>query len=122
MQKLDVVDRLFPLLLSGEKTSTIRFNEQHINLGPMAYWCNGDSGKSVIVWVHRCTDMLLSDAAAYLNRADEWPNDVMLEGMREHYPSIEISDTVQVIEHLSPKDSLCHIEQSNQETASKNVF
>ncbi|PCJ46779.1 MAG: hypothetical protein COA74_12815 [Gammaproteobacteria bacterium] len=41
MQKLDVAKRLFPLVLTGEKTSTIRFNEQRIHAGPMTYWCDG---------------------------------------------------------------------------------
>lgn len=111
MQKLDVANRLFPLVLSGEKTSTIRFNEQRIRIGPMTYWCDGDSRKAVIVWVNRCSDMPLSDAAVYLNRVDDWPDDVMLRGMREFYPNIEMSDIVQVIEHFDPKESLKYIAQ-----------
>ncbi len=114
MQKLDVVNRLFPLLITGEKTSTIRFNEQRIHIGPMTYWCDGDSSKSVTVWVNRCTDMPLSNAAAYLNRVNEWPEDVMLKGMREFYPNIEISDIVQVIEHFNPIESLNYIDRNIQ--------
>lgn len=106
MQKLDVVGRLFPLVLAGEKTSTIRFREQQICVGPMVYWCEGNSAKTATVWVTRCSDMLLSEAAAYLGKAKEWPDDVMLEGMREHYPDIQLSDSVQVVEHETPKGSL----------------
>jgi hypothetical protein len=113
MQKLDVVNRLFPLILSGEKTSTIRFNEQRIRIGPMNYWRDGNSSKSVTVWVNLCTDMPLSDAAEYLNRVDDWPDDIMLKGMREFYPNIELSDIVQVIEHLSPEESLKYITQNS---------
>jgi hypothetical protein len=122
MQKLDVVNRLFPLLLSGEKTSTIRFNEQRIRIGPMTYWCEGDSSKSVTVWVNRCTDMPLSDVAIYLNLVDDWPDDVMLEGMREFYSNIEISDIVQVIEHYNPNESLKYIAQDRQGAETENVF
>ena len=114
MQKLNVVERLFPLLLTGEKTSTIRFNEQRIRIGQLTYWCEGDSSKSVTVWVNRCTDMPLSNAAIYLNRVDDWPDDVMLKSMREFYPGIEISDIVQVIEHFDPIESLKYIGQNKQ--------
>jgi len=111
IQKLDVVSRLFPLLLTGEKTSTIRFKEQRICPGPMTYWCDGDSSKTVTVWVHRCTDMPLVKVAEYLNRIDDWPDAIMLKGMREFYPDITMSDIVQVIEHLDPKDSLAYCAQ-----------
>ena len=105
MQKLNVVSRLFPLILSGEKTTTIRFRKRRITVGPMAYWCDGDSEKSVLVWVHRCTDMPLFEAAGFLGKTKDWPDEVMLEGMRMHYPAIELTDIVQVVEHLNPSES-----------------
>ena len=48
--------------------------------------------------VTNCTDLPLSKAAAFVGKQDEWPDEVMLAGMREHYPEIELSSTVQVIE------------------------
>lgn len=98
MQTLQVVGRLFPLILSGEKTSTIRFREPRIVPGPMRYVCDA-SGQHLIVNVLKCTDMPLASVAAYLEKTDEWPDDVMLSGMREHYPGIELCDIVQVVEH-----------------------
>jgi len=109
MQNLEVVERLFPLVVAGEKTSTIRFREQQIQVGPMVYWCEGDSEKTVTVWVKRCTDMPLYEAAAFLGKAEEWPDEVMLEGMREHYLDIQLSDIVQVVEHETPRESLLHL-------------
>ena len=109
MQKLDVVERLFPLVVTGEKTSTIRFGEQQIHAGPMVYWCEGDSTRTVTVWVNRCNDMPLSEAAEFLGKTEEWPDEVMLEGMREHYSDIQLSDIVQVVEHYSPKESLPYL-------------
>ena len=109
MQKLDVVERLFPLVIKGEKTSTIRFKEQQIHEGPLAYWCEGNSAKTVTVWVNRCTDMPLSEVAKFLEKTEEWPDEVMLEGMREHYSDIQLSDIVQVIEHDRPRESLPHV-------------
>lgn len=106
MQQLDVVARLFPLVLSGEKTSTIRWREARIAPGFMTYLCEGEPEKRAVVWVTRCTDMPLSEVAAFLDKRDEWPDDVMLEGMRAHYPEIAPSDVVQVVEHLSPDETL----------------
>ena len=105
MQTLEVVERLFPAILLGEKKSTIRWNETVIVLGPMKYVCSGNPSLTVIVNVFRCSDMALSEVAEFLGQLDNWPNPVMLEGMREHYPEIELEDIVQVIEHSPPIDN-----------------
>jgi hypothetical protein len=105
MQSLGVIPRLFPLVESGAKTSTIRWREARIEPGYMRYVCDGDPARTAIVWVTRCTDMPLSSAAAAVGRAEEWPKEVMLAGMREHYPEIEWNDSVQVVEHLTPDET-----------------
>ena len=105
MQKLDVVGRLFPQILSGEKRSTIRWREDRILPGYMTYICEGDAGKTVVVWVTRCSDMPLSEAAAFLGKESEWPDAIMVDGMREHYPEIELTDIVQIVEHLTPAET-----------------
>ncbi len=99
MQSLGVVNRLFAHILSGAKTSTIRWREAPTSLGPMRYVCEDAPDQTVVVDVVCCTDMPLQKAAAYLGMANEWPDEVMLAGMREHYPDIKLSDIVQVIEH-----------------------
>ncbi|MER9301718.1 ASCH domain-containing protein [Mesorhizobium sp. M0293] len=106
MQELGVVPRLFPLVVAGQKTSTIRWRETTIVPGYMRYVCDGDATSTAIVWVTRCTEMPLSEAAAFVGRESEWPMDVMLSGMREHYPEIEWTDIVQIVEHLTPADSM----------------
>jgi hypothetical protein len=106
MQELVVVERLFAMVLSGEKTSTIRWRETRIEPGYMIYVCKGDPSRRAKVWVTKCTDIALSQAATYLGREAEWPDATMLEGMREHYPEIELTDRVQIIEHLSPARTL----------------
>ncbi len=102
MQELRVVERLFPLVLSGRKISTIRWREAPIVPGHMTYICDSDPGKTAVVWVTRCTDMPLSEVAAFLDKTAEWPDATLLDGMREHYPDIELTAMVQVIEHLTP--------------------
>ena len=105
MQSLGVVPRLFPDIVAGRKTSTIRWREAHIQPGPMRYICDGASHRTVIVLVTKVTTTRLRDAAAYLGREREWPDAVMLEGMREHYPAIGLDDEVDIIEHLTPEQS-----------------
>lgn len=103
MQRLGVVPRLWQPLLSGEKLSTIRFNEAPVVPGPLLYVNDGDPSQTAVVTVLRVTRMKLHEAAAFLGRSDEWPPAVMLEGMREHYPAITLDDEVDVIEHTAPE-------------------
>ena len=105
MQRLGVVPRLFPLVENGEKTSTIRWRETRIAPGYLRYVCDGDPAKTAIVWVTRCRDVPLSEAAAAVGKETEWPKEVMLDGMREHYPDIQWDDLVQIVEHLTPDES-----------------
>lgn len=105
MQWLEVVPRLFPQVENGNKRSTIRWRERPIVPGYMRYVCAGDPDRTVVVWVTRITSMPLRNAAAFVGRQDEWPDQVMLAGMREHYPGIELDDEVQVIEHLTPAET-----------------
>lgn len=101
MQSLPVVARLFPAIVAGEKTHTIRWREAPIVPGPMAYLCEG-TGRRAVVEVTRVTEVALRDAAALVGMEVVWPPEVMLEGMRGHYPAITLDDVVQVIEHLPP--------------------
>lgn len=77
-QSLRVVGRLFHAIARGEKTSTIRSREVRI------------SSRSLV----RCTEVPLSDAAAVVGRADDWPHAIMLAGMGKSYPEIERWSTV----------------------------
>ena len=106
MQTLGVVPRLFPLIETGEKTSTIRWREDRIAPGYLRYVCDGDPAKTVVVWVTRCTDLPLSQAAAFVRRETEWPKEIMLARRREHAPAIRGNDMVQIVEHLTPAETL----------------
>ncbi|MEM8792559.1 MAG: ASCH domain-containing protein [Pseudomonadota bacterium] len=97
-QRLAVTGRLFPDILSGKKTSTIRWRERHIIPGRLTFFNEANHGQTVDVEAVRCTEMPLSEAASFLGRADEWPDQIMLDGMREHYPEIELSSIVQIVE------------------------
>ncbi len=77
----------------------------------MVYWCEGSSTKTATVWVHRCSDIMLSKTAGFLGKTEEWPDEVMQVGMCERYPNIQLSDIVQVLEHFNPKESLPYLTQ-----------
>ena len=102
LQQLVLVNRLVPSVLDGTKTSTIRWNEAPVTPGLLRYVGDEQPHPSVIVMVTDCTSLLLSDAAQHLGRQAEWPPSVMLAGMREHYPTIELTDTNTVVRHLTP--------------------
>ena len=85
-QSLPLVPRLFPEVMSGEKRSSIRWREGPIRPGPLTFFNKADPTRTAEVEVLRCTQMPLSEAVAFLGRAAEWPEPVMLAGMREHYP------------------------------------
>jgi hypothetical protein len=105
MQSLKIAGRLFPLVLSGEKTHTIRWREAYIRPGLMRYVCDKNPEKTAVVLVTRCRDVPLSQAAMLVGKQDIWPDAIMLSGMREHYPDIELDDVVQVVEHLTPQQT-----------------
>ncbi|MBN33994.1 MAG: hypothetical protein CMM46_04315 [Rhodospirillaceae bacterium] len=102
MQSLGVVGRLFPEILNGSKTSTTRWRELRIEPRRMTCICDDDPSSTVVVWITRRTDFPLRDAAALVDHEDDWPNHVMLAGMREHYRDITLDDTTQIVEHLPP--------------------
>ena len=102
VQTLSLAGHLFPRVLSGEKTSTIRWQEAPVTVGPLALVHDDEPSRIAVVNVRRCSEMPLSMAASFLGKAEEWPDDVMLAGMRDHYPAIELSDLVQVVEFDPP--------------------
>ncbi len=68
----------------------------------MAYVDALDASDTVVVWATHVEKMLLSDVALRLGKSEEWPDVELLEGMREHYPRIEMGSEVVVIHHLPP--------------------
>ncbi|MBN9928544.1 ASCH domain-containing protein [Pantoea agglomerans] len=106
MQQLTFVPRLIPAVRSGEKTSTIRWQEGDITMGPLRLVNQQDETDAVIVWVKQVDTLRLSEVAATLGKKEEWSDEVLLEGMREHYPEIRLSSEVQLITHLTPAETL----------------
>ena len=104
MQRLPLADQFFPVVLSGEKTNTMRWREMRIIPGPLQFFSETDRYPDCTVMVVRCTDVPLRDAADLVNMRAVWPDQKMLAAMQRHYPDITLDDLVQVIEHLPPED------------------
>lgn len=102
MQSLEIVSRLLPEVRSGKKQHTIRWRENKIIPGPMQYVNVDDRSDTLVVQVTEVKTMPLCSVARYLGRLDEWPDEVLLSGMREHYPDIRLDSQVAVIHHLAP--------------------
>ncbi|MDF0733033.1 ASCH domain-containing protein [Pseudomonas entomophila] len=102
MQSLEIVPRLLPEVRSGRKQHTIRWRERNVVPGPMLYVNSENSCDTLVVWVTQVETMPLRSVARYLNRTGEWPDPVLLEGMREHYPEINLDSEVEVIHHFTP--------------------
>ncbi|WP_295311784.1 ASCH domain-containing protein [Roseobacter sp.] len=120
MQQLEVAGRLWDDLLSGRKTNTIRWREPRVAPGPLNFVRSDDPAQQAVVVVERCSDLPLGEVAVFLGKDDVWPADVMLSGMRSHYPDITMDDTVQVIEFAPVKDA--QVQRSPATTSSEPVI
>jgi hypothetical protein len=105
MQMLELVDRRFPALLSGRKTSTIRWNEGVIKPGFLLYVsCSGK--ERAIVWVNEVNRIPLRDIGKKIGYdAHHKDENHTLELMRLHYPAITLDTEIDLIEHLSVADT-----------------
>ena len=68
MQQLTLVPRLMPAVRSGEKTSTIRWQEGDITMGPLRLVNQQDDTDAIIVWVTQFDTLRLSEVAAPLGK------------------------------------------------------
>jgi len=99
MQSLEIVPRLLPDVRNGKKQHTIRWRERRIVPGPMRYVNAQNPDDTLVVQVTEVNTMPLSAVAGYLGQEEAWPAPVLLEGMREHYPDIQLDSEVDVIHH-----------------------
>jgi len=97
-----IVPRLLPEVRAGLKLHTIRWRESEIVPGPMLYVNELNAFDTVLVVVTRTETMKLSEVAAKMGKSVEWPDHTLLQGMREHYPAIDMASDVVIIHHLPP--------------------
>ncbi len=101
MQSLEIVPRLLPEVRSGRKRHTIRWRERKIVPGLMRYVNAENASDTLVVRVTEVKTMPLFSVARYLGKSEAWPDTVLLTGMQEHSPDIQLNSEVDVIHHLA---------------------
>jgi hypothetical protein len=101
LQKLELVDRLFPALFTGEKVSTLRWREGEVAEGYLLYCASNNPKWKALVWVTGTEKKPLRAFASFCNQTP----DELLAAMRTHYPEITLEDDVLLVHHLTPYDT-----------------
>lgn len=101
IQKLELVDVLFPFLLSGEKKNTLRWNEGEIETGFLIFYATHDPKLKSLVWVTDVQYHIMQDIAHFYNMSAEQ----LYASMIKHYPKIKIDSKVAYIKFLSPQET-----------------
>lgn len=91
-----------PEVRSGNKRHTIRWREPSVHPGPLLFVSIADPHDVILVQVISVITLPLSRVAAWLDKRQQWPDSVLLAGMREHYPDITLDSQVEVIHHSAP--------------------
>lgn len=98
IQTLELADSLFPQLLAGEKTRTLRWREGDVRPGYLLYYSYDNPAWKVLVWVTGCREAPMSEMAPLYDMSPE----SLHKAMSRHYSEIEIDSPVTLVEHLTP--------------------
>ena len=98
IQRLELVDHLFPALFSGDKIATLRWGEGDIEAGYLLYHATHNEDWKVLVWVTKVERGSLRYFAPFYQQTPE----ELCQSMRIHYPLIEIDSEVALIHHFTP--------------------
>lgn len=101
LQRLELADDLFPDLMSGKKTDTLRWNEGDIELGYLEFYSAGNIGKRATVLVTGIRKGTLESFAKHYSMTA----DALVTKMKKHYPDITASDKMTLIEFMSPSET-----------------
>lgn len=102
IQKLELAKDLFPKMISGAKTNTLRWNEGIIEEGFLLFYAENNINLSATVWVNRVTTSSMKNFACKYNMSAK----ALHSSMLRHYPDIKIDSIVSFIEYLSPEKTL----------------
>lgn len=99
IQKLELADDLFPALMRGEKTNTLRWQEGPVQTGYLLFYATHNPDWRAVVWVTGVQACPMNEIAPFYTMSPEELHKAMLR----HYPDIEINSDILFIEHLSPE-------------------
>ena len=101
-QRLHLVERRWPALLSGEKVSTFRLNEGFVHKGFLVYKDCPREQWTEVVYVTRVYYAPLRQAIEIDGFDDHTPDmETALRQMRVHYPEITLDTNILLAQHMS---------------------
>lgn len=101
LQRLELADDLFPDVISGKKTDTLRWNEGDIELGYLEFYSESNIGKRATVLVTGLRKGTLESFAKHYRTTI----DLLVLSMKKHYPDIKATDKVTLVEFMSPAET-----------------
>ena len=105
-QWVHLVERRWPTLLNGEKTSTIRLNEGFIHKGFLVYKDCPKEQWAEVVYVTGVYYLPLKQALETEGFDEHTPNvETGLKQMRVHYPDITLETPILLAKHLSVSET-----------------
>ncbi len=97
MQKLVLLDNLFPALRNGEIRLTVRKGYRDIRLGNMEFHNVSDDDIHE-VYVEEVRHLQLMNIEYDIVKMDNYRSlDELVEGLRVHYPDISLDDEITVV-------------------------
>ncbi len=100
-QWLHLVERRWPALVSGEKTSTFRLNEGFVHRGFLVYKDCPNEKYAEVVYVNKVYYVPLRQAIAIDGFDDHTPDEATaLRQMQAHYPDITLDTPILLAQHL----------------------
>ncbi len=101
-QWLHLIERRWPALLAGEKTSTFRLNEGFVHKGFLVYKDYPHEKCAEVVYVTQVYYIPLCQAIEIDGFDDHTPDEATaLKQMRAHYPDITLETPILFAQHLS---------------------
>ncbi len=101
-QWLHLVERRWPALVSGEKTSTFRLNEGFVHRGFLVYKDCPNEQFAEVVYINKVYYVPLHQAIALDGFDNHTPDEATaLKQMQVHYPDITLDTPILLAQHLS---------------------
>lgn len=93
MQSLELADSLFPAVLDGSKTKTLRWNEPVPECGPLLFYSFDNPDMNAVVTVTSVENVMFDCAEAEYGMT---PSE-LYQSMLKHYPDIPLDAEMQIV-------------------------
>lgn len=102
LQRLELAKDLFPSVMNGKKTDTLRWNKEGpFELGFLEFYAEGNPSLKATVLV---TGLQKGNMAKFAPRYN-MNAEQLTESMQKHYPDITIDAPMTLVEFMSPQET-----------------